>query len=76
MSNPGRAHWKVAKRVLRYLQRTKSYMLMYRKSKRLAIIEYSDSDFVRCIDGKKSTSSYIYLLAGGAIDNMQLYDYY
>ena len=28
---------------------------------------YSDSDFAGCQDSKKSTSSYIYLLAGGAI---------
>ena len=32
MSNPGMAHWKAAKRVLRYLQRTKNYMLTYTKS--------------------------------------------
>ena len=32
MSNPGMAHWKAAKRVLRYLQRTKNCMLTYRKS--------------------------------------------
>ena len=61
------AHWKVAKRVLRYLQRTKNYILTYTKSEKLEIIGYSDSDFVGCIDSKKSTSGYIYLLAGGAI---------
>ena len=32
MSNLGMAHWKTAKRVLRYLQRTKNYMLAYRRS--------------------------------------------
>ena len=29
MSNLGVDHWKVAKRVIRYLQRTKEYMLIY-----------------------------------------------
>ena len=67
MSNPGMAHWKAAKRVLRYLQRTKNYMLIYIKSEKLEIIGYSDSDFAGCIDSRKSTSGYIYLLAGGAI---------
>ena len=66
-SNPGMTHWKVAKRVLRYLQRTKNYMLMYRKLEELEIIGYLDSDFAGCIDSKKSTSGYIYLLVGGAI---------
>ena len=42
MSNQGMAHWKAAKWVLRYLQRTKNNKLMYRKSERLEIIRYSD----------------------------------
>ena len=60
MSNPGMAHWKARKRVLRYLQRTKNYVLTYRKSEKLEIIGYSDFDFAGCIDSKKSTSGYIY----------------
>ena len=32
MSNPGMTHWKDAKKVLRYLQRTKNNILMYKKS--------------------------------------------
>ena len=67
MSNPCMAQWKAAKRVLRYLQRTKNYMLMYIKSEKLEIIGYSNSDFAGCIDSRKSTSCYIYLLARGAI---------
>ena len=65
MSNPGMTYWKAAIRVLRYLQRTKNNILTYRKSKRLEIIGYSD--FSGCIDSKKSTSSYIYLLVRRAI---------
>ncbi len=67
LSNPGLDHWVAAKRVLRYLQRTKDYMLTYRKSDQLEIIGYSDSDFAGCQDSRKSTSGYIYLLAEGAI---------
>ena len=50
-----------------YLQRTKDYILTYRKSDQLEIIGYSDSDFAGCRDSMKSTSGYIYLLVGGAI---------
>ena len=32
LSNPGMDHWKAAKRVMRYLQRTKDHMLTYRRS--------------------------------------------
>ncbi|KAI3463923.1 hypothetical protein Pfo_020586 [Paulownia fortunei] len=67
LSNPGMDHWKAVKRVMRYLQRTKEYMLIYRRSDFLEIIGYSDSDFAGCQDSKRSTSGYIYLLAGGAI---------
>ena len=67
MSNPGVDHWKAAKRVMRYLQRTKEYMLTYQRSDILEIIGYSDSDFAGCLDSKRSTSGYIFLLAGGAI---------
>ena len=67
LSNPGKDHWIAAKRVMRYLQITKYYMLTYRKLDQLEIIGYSDSDFAGCRDSMKSTSGYIYLLAGGAI---------
>ncbi|RVW76784.1 Retrovirus-related Pol polyprotein from transposon TNT 1-94 [Vitis vinifera] len=67
LSNPGMDHWRAAKRVMRYLQRTKEYMLTYRRLDQLELIGYSDSDFVGCQDSRRSTSGYIYLLAGGAI---------
>ena len=67
LSNPGMDHWKKAKRVMRYLQRTKDYMLTYRRSSHLEIVGYSDSDFAGCLDSRKSTSSYIFMLARGAI---------
>lgn len=67
LSNPGMDHWKAAKRVMRYLQRTKDYMLTYRRSDQLEIIGYSDSDFAGCPDSRKSTSGCIFMLSGGAI---------
>ena len=66
-SNPGLDHWKAAKKVLRYLQGTKDYMLMYRRTDNLEVIGYSDSDFAGCDDSRKSTSGYIFMLASGAI---------
>ena len=66
-SNPGIDHWKAAKKVLRYLQGTKDYMLMYRRSNHLEVIGYSDSDFAGCIDSRKSTFGYLFLLGEGAI---------
>ena len=48
LSNLGLDHWKATKRVMRYLQRTKDFTFTYRKSDKLEIIGYSDSDFVGC----------------------------
>ncbi|XP_052736591.1 secreted RxLR effector protein 161-like [Vigna angularis] len=66
-SNPGMDNWKDAKKVLRYLQGTKEYMLTYRKSNHLEVIGYSDLDYAGCVDSRKSTFGYVYLLARGAI---------
>lgn len=66
-SNPGLDHWKAAKKVMRYLQGTKDYMLMYRQTDNLEVIGYSDLDFASCVDSRKSTSEHIFMLASGAI---------
>jgi chaperone required for assembly of F1-ATPase len=66
-SNPGLDHWKAAKKVLRYLQGTKDYMLMFRRTDEFEVLGYSDSDFAGCLDSRKSTSGYIFMLAGGAV---------
>ncbi|KAH9669153.1 non-specific serine/threonine protein kinase [Citrus sinensis] len=67
LSNPGFEHWKAAKKVLRYLQATKDFVLTYQQSNHLNIVGYSDADFAGCLEDKKSTSSYIFMMAGGAI---------
>ncbi|KAA0033349.1 Retrovirus-related Pol polyprotein from transposon TNT 1-94 [Cucumis melo var. makuwa] len=66
-SNPGMDHWKAAKKVSRYLQGTKDYMLTYKRSDHLEVIGYSYSDFFGCVDTRKSTFGYLFLLAEGAI---------
>ena len=52
---------------MRYLQGTKDYMLKYRRTNNLEVIGYSDSDYAGCVDSRKSTSGYIFMLAGGAV---------
>ena len=64
-SNPGMDHWKLIKKILRYLQGTKGLMLTYRRTDSLQIIRYSDSNFAKY--NTKSTSGYVFMLAGGAI---------
>jgi hypothetical protein len=64
-TDPEINHLKAAKKVLRYLQWTKDYMLIFRKLVNLEVIDYSDSDFSGCVDSKEFTSGYIFMLAGG-----------
>ncbi|KAK8345727.1 hypothetical protein V6Z12_A07G167600 [Gossypium hirsutum] len=66
-SNFGIDNWKAKKKVLRYLQGTKKYTLTYRRSNRLEVIGYSDSDFARCLDSRKSTFGYLFFLIEGFI---------
>jgi hypothetical protein len=66
-SNPGLDHGRAVKKVLRYMQGTKDYMLTYRRSHNIEVVGYSDADYAGCVDSKKSTSGYIFTLARGAI---------
>ncbi len=66
-SNPGHEHWKAAKKVMRYLKKTEGYMLTFQRTDHLEVVGYSDSDFAGCQDDLKSTSGYVFMMAGGAI---------
>ena len=65
-SNPGRDHWTAVKNILKYLRRTKDYMLVY-GSKDLILTGYTDSDFQSDKDARKSTWGSVFTLNGGAI---------
>ncbi|XP_043694215.1 secreted RxLR effector protein 161-like [Telopea speciosissima] len=67
LSNPGEAHSVAAKKIMRYLQGTKDFMLTYRRSDSLDMVGYPDVDFAGCPDDLKSTSGYVFLMVGGAI---------
>jgi hypothetical protein len=65
--NPGVSHWNRIKKVLRYIQDTNDLMLTYERSDSLKIVGYSDLDFAGCLDTDRSTSGYLFKLAGGVI---------
>ena len=65
--NLGMDLWKATKKVMRYLRGMKEYMLTFKRSDNLEVIGYTDSDFVECIDSRKSTFGYVYLLVGVVI---------
>ena len=65
-SNPGLRHWQAIKHILKYLRRTRDYMLVY-SGMDLTPIGYTDSDFQTCKDSRRSTSGSVFVLGGGAI---------
>ena len=65
-SNPGLDHWIAVKHILKYLRRTRNYMLVY-SSQDLIPTGYTDSDFQSDKDTRKSTSGSVFTLGGGAI---------
>lgn len=64
--NPGQGHWTAVKHILKYLKRTKDYMLVYQGDS-LVPLGFTDSDFQADRDKSKSTSGYVFTLGGGAI---------
>lgn len=69
MANPGREHWNTVKRILRYIKGTSNVALCYGGSE-LTVRGYVDSDFAGDLDKSKSTTGYVYTLAGGAVSWM------
>ncbi|KAH9769114.1 hypothetical protein KPL71_011873 [Citrus sinensis] len=70
-SNPGPEHWTAVKHIMKYLKRTKNYMLVY-SGDELIPVGYTDSDFMSDKDSKKSTSGYVFKLGSGAISWMSV----
>ncbi|KAI5335922.1 hypothetical protein L3X38_026056 [Prunus dulcis] len=62
-SNPGMQHWIAGKKILRYLQRTKAYMLIYRRTKNLELVGYDDANLGKAKDNYISTSSFLSKMA-------------
>jgi len=56
-ANSKESHFKVAKRILKYLKGTSSVGLWYPSHSPIHLIGYSDSDFVGCKLDRKSTSA-------------------
>ena len=65
-AKPTYNHFLAAKRILRYLQQTANFSLVYKHSK-AQMNGYSDSDFAGDPRDRKSTSGYAFILGGAAI---------
>ncbi|GKU94475.1 hypothetical protein SLEP1_g7971 [Rubroshorea leprosula] len=60
-------HLVAAKRILRYLQGTVEYGLFYKNGEKSELFRFTNSDFARDLDDRKSTSSYVFIMGTTAI---------
>ncbi|KAL0363825.1 UNVERIFIED_CONTAM: Retrovirus-related Pol polyprotein from transposon TNT 1-94 [Sesamum angustifolium] len=67
LENPTQLHLQLAKRVLRYLQRTMDYGIFYKKGGSDKLTAYTDSDYTGDLDDRKSTSGNLFLFCSGAV---------
>lgn len=68
INNPNEKHWQAVKRILRYLKGTIDYSISYEKSSSIfKLVGYTDSDYAGCIETRKSTSGYIFVLGNAPV---------
>jgi hypothetical protein len=65
-ANPGEAHWKAVKRIIRYLKGSRDLELTYSHGTK-TIEGYADADWAGSLDDRRSTTGYVFILHGGAI---------
>ena len=61
------SHQKVRKMVLRYVNGTKGFGILYTTNNKFMLTSYTDSDWDRCLDDKKRTCRYMFHMGLGVI---------
>jgi len=65
--NPKMKHWIAVKRVLRYVKGTSKMGLCYNGLNPEKVVGYTDSDWAGDVSDRKSTSAYVFMMAGAAV---------
>ena len=67
MESPKYSHWKVGKRIMRYVAGTLGYGLWYTHTPDSTLTGYTDNDFAGSIDDRKGTYCYYFHLGTNMI---------
>ena len=67
MNHPHDIHWKESKRILQYIQETRSYDIHYAADSELDLVGFTNSEWAGDIIDQKSTSRYAFMFGGGPI---------
>lgn len=63
----GKAHWQAVKRIMRYLKGTMDLAITYNGNEGLNLFGYSDASYADHLDTRRSTTGYVYMMAGGPV---------
>ena len=66
-ANPGIEHWNALLHVIGYIKNTIDYGLTYSRDADLSPVAFVDADYGGCRDTRRSTSGYVFTMAGGAV---------
>ncbi|XP_027351248.1 uncharacterized protein LOC113862356 [Abrus precatorius] len=68
MANPKESHWAATKRLLRYVKGTAEHGIFYKTGRKSAnLIAYTDSNYARDLDDRRSTSGLVLVMGCGAV---------
>jgi hypothetical protein len=66
-ANPGLDHWNALLHVVGYIKNTMDYGLTYSRNSDLSPTAFVDTDYGGCKDTRRSTSGYVFIMAGGPV---------
>src|SRR5277367_1503505 len=67
-ANPGIEHWRALIHVIEYVKNTINYGLTYSRAFDISPTAFVDADYGGCKDTRRSTSGYVFMMAGGAVN--------
>ena len=67
MQQPHKLHWKATKRILQYIQGTRSYGIHYATNYELELVGFTDSDWEGHTIDRNSTFDYVFIFGSGPI---------
>jgi hypothetical protein len=67
MKIPHESHWKVAKRILRYVRGIVHFRIHYSSGGTPLLVGFIDSDWADDPDDRKSTAGYVFSLGSGPV---------
>ena len=67
MVDPQRVHWTVAKHILLYIRGKVEYGLVYGHRGSVQLAGFTDADWARCVEDRKSTSGCCFNIGSGVV---------